>query len=406
MTRSYKKSYNNTTQAAAVSAAQTQDASVSSRKLKDKKKIPWAYPNDLILVASPKSLKRKTVCLPKKKSSDQATSFEPDIISDAQHEWAEQFHSDRHLGLDPKTGNFVFNRGRHYKWVATLAPIVECNTPIASVCTECPPPIQRIHRQNGEGLDYSVPPPRCELVELQAIDDCTICLLQPTNSVVLSCKHSFCNGCIEQWITTAPSPLCPLCKQLPSSIVCADGTVPSSNGVLQKLLVDIAANEPSGNIPDLFDADLILYALNAHSLNTTIANFVPPPVDSEPDVIEMSWISFDILVTREQLNFARINNVTQAGPTTQQAIYSLQDDLMRLVQTRDILRSEQAMRQRVNIRPIVPVTLPSISEEAVIPRQMTVLTRASTATNTVSPTQPRTVSRSASRRAFFDSLPK
>jgi len=49
-------------------------------------------------------------------------------------------------------------------------------------------------------------------------DSCSICLEdfeEGEKLRVLPCGHQFHSDCIEQWLTTRPSPVCPLCKQSP-----------------------------------------------------------------------------------------------------------------------------------------------------------------------------------------------
>lgn len=42
-------------------------------------------------------------------------------------------------------------------------------------------------------------------------DECSICLCEKVNEIILNCSHSFCKDCISAWEKTNSS--CPLCRK-------------------------------------------------------------------------------------------------------------------------------------------------------------------------------------------------
>ncbi|KAJ3320415.1 hypothetical protein HDV06_005338 [Boothiomyces sp. JEL0866] len=68
---------------------------------------------------------------------------------------------------------------------------------------------------NKSQLEAVIEPeyPPMEPVDLDTLifQTCSICLSNPTKSVLIPCYHSFCFPCIRKWLIS--NPVCPLCKQ-------------------------------------------------------------------------------------------------------------------------------------------------------------------------------------------------
>lgn len=80
-------------------------------------------------------------------------------------------------------------------------------------------------------------------------EDCSICIDNLTDPIVLSCKHVFCRGCITQWLAES-SRSCPYCR----TILFDDEQVPNGMTFVEAAaLMDFDAEEFAAGLEDARD---------------------------------------------------------------------------------------------------------------------------------------------------------
>jgi hypothetical protein len=88
----------------------------------------------------------------------------------------------------------------------------------------------------------------------QKSDECGICLDSCNQNIILDCKHTFCNKCINEWICVSDNHNCPVCRVTVSRQIKSDAF---SWGVGNNILgvyhnVDIDLSQFDNGFQELF----------------------------------------------------------------------------------------------------------------------------------------------------------